>query len=141
MAKNLEIQIEEKKPKFPKNLLLFLPKLPFNRKRSVEVVIQNKHNEKQLSDDDNTISKTNKAADVVKFSEPRPAVPPPLTLQADDSGTTSNKIILWQVYAIGGIFLVKWIWARWKERKEMGSKKESPNEDEQPPAVDDSQYV
>ncbi|KAE8682029.1 putative Aspartate/glutamate/uridylate kinase family protein [Hibiscus syriacus] len=132
MAENLEIQIEDKNPKFPKNLLLWLPKLPFNRKRSVEVAIQKKPNEKQSGGDDEKISKNNKAADVVKFSEPWQAVPPPLTLEADVSGTTSNKIILWQVYAIGGIFLVKWIWARWKERKEMGSKKESPDEDDCP---------
>ncbi|KAK8552738.1 hypothetical protein V6N13_121122 [Hibiscus sabdariffa] len=93
MAKNLEIQIEEKKPKFPKNLLLFLSKLPFNTKRSVEVVIQKKPNEKHLGDGADQISKP---PDVVKFSEPRPAVPPPLTLEADDTGTTSNKLILWQ---------------------------------------------
>ncbi|KAK9024064.1 hypothetical protein V6N11_004245 [Hibiscus sabdariffa] len=96
MAKNLEIQIEEKKPKFPKNLLLFLPKLPFNRKRSVEVVIEKKPNEKHLGDGGDQISKINKPADVVKFSEPRPAVPPPLMLEVDDTGTTSNKLILWQ---------------------------------------------
>ncbi|KAK8299263.1 hypothetical protein V6Z12_D05G310700 [Gossypium hirsutum] len=83
----------------------------------------------------------NKPADEVKFSEPRPAVPPPLTLEADQTGRTSNRVILWQVYAIGGFFLLKWIWARWNERKEMGSKKEASDDDEQPPAVDDSQYV
>ncbi|XP_012447552.1 uncharacterized protein LOC105770761 isoform X1 [Gossypium raimondii] len=138
MARNLEIQIEDKNSKFPKNLWLLLPKLPFNRKRSVEVVIEKKPNGKQLSDEKKII---NKPADEVKFSEPRPAVPPPLTLEADQTGRTSNRVILWQVYAIGGFFLLKWIWARWNERKEMGSKKEASDDDEQPPAVDDSQYV
>ncbi|XVF23411.1 hypothetical protein REPUB_Repub13aG0035600 [Reevesia pubescens] len=137
MARNIEIEIKEENPKFPKNLFLFFPKLPFNRKRSAEVVIEKKSNEKQFADNEKKIS--NKP-DVVKFSEPRPAVPPPLKLEADESGMTSNRIILWQVYAIGGFFLLKWVWARWKERKEMGTKKES-SDDEQPPADDDSQYV
>ncbi|PPD71421.1 hypothetical protein GOBAR_DD31679 [Gossypium barbadense] len=93
MARNLEIQIEDKNSKFPKNLWLLLPKLPFNRKRSVEVVIEKKPNGKQLSDEKKMI---NKPADEVKFSEPRPAVPPPLTLEADQTGRTSNRVILWQ---------------------------------------------
>ncbi|XWS75259.1 hypothetical protein CRYUN_Cryun01aG0070700 [Craigia yunnanensis] len=71
----------------------------------------------------------------------RQKFPPPLEFEAEECvGRTSNPIVLWQVYAIGGFFLLKWIWARWKERKEMGSKKES-DDDEQPPADDDSQYV
>lgn len=97
MAQNLEIQIEDKNSKFPKNLWLLLPKLPFNRKRSVEVVIEKKPNGKQLSDEKKIISNHSKAADKVKFSEPRPAVPPPLTLEADQTGRTSNRVILWQV--------------------------------------------
>ncbi|XVE68661.1 hypothetical protein DITRI_Ditri09bG0086600 [Diplodiscus trichospermus] len=136
MARNLEIDNNEENPKFPKNLFILFSKLPFNRKRNVEVVIKKKANEKQIDDETKGSSK---AADVVKFSETRPAVPPPLKLEAEETGRTSNQIILWQVYAIGGFFLLKWIWARWKERKEMGSKKES-SDDEQPPA-DDSQYV
>ncbi|KAK8691734.1 hypothetical protein V6N13_075233 [Hibiscus sabdariffa] len=87
MAKNFEIQIQDKKPKFPNNLLLLLPKLHFNTRRGVEVVIEKKPSEKQLGDDDKKICK---AADVVKLSEP-------LTVEADDSGTTSNQIILWQL--------------------------------------------
>ncbi|KAK8677340.1 hypothetical protein V6N13_142885 [Hibiscus sabdariffa] len=86
--------MQEKKPNFPNNLLLLLPKLHFNTRRGVEVVIEKKPNEKQLGDDDKKICK---AADVVKLSEPRPVVPPLLTLEADDTGTTSNQIILWQV--------------------------------------------
>ncbi|KAK6233869.1 hypothetical protein QUC31_006275 [Theobroma cacao] len=71
----------------------------------------------------------------------RQKFPPPLEMEAEQCiGRTSNPIVLWQVYAIGGFFLLKWIWARWKERKEMGGKKES-SDDEQSPADDDSQYV
>ncbi|XP_022765537.1 uncharacterized protein LOC111310382 isoform X2 [Durio zibethinus] len=138
MARNIEIETKEEKPKFPKSLFLLFPKLPFNRKRSVEAVIEKKPNEKQLGDE----MKKSKKADVVKLSETRPAAPSPLKLEAQQSERNSNPTILWQVYAIGGFFLLKWIWARWKERKEMGAKMESSDDEgEQPPADDDSQYV
>ncbi|EOY18984.1 Uncharacterized protein TCM_043550 [Theobroma cacao] len=135
MARNVEIEIKEENPKFPGNLFLIFTKLPFNRKRKAEVVIEKKGNDKPSADE----KKSNKP-DVVKLSEPRPAVPPPVKLEAEEPGMTSSRIILWQVYAIGGFFLLKWIWARWKERKEMGGKKES-SDDEQSPADDDSRYV
>ena len=93
MARNLEIDIKEENPKFPKNLFLSFPKLPFNRKSNVEVVIVKKPNEKQFDDE----KKISNKPDMVKFSEPRPAIPPPLKLEAEEPGRISNRIILWQV--------------------------------------------
>ncbi|OMO59533.1 hypothetical protein COLO4_34173 [Corchorus olitorius] len=96
MARNVEIEIEKENPKFPKNLLLIFKKLPFSGKRQVEVVIEKKKPiENDVVDEKKSI---NKPADVVKFAEPRPAVPPPLKLEAEEpAGKTSSQIILWQL--------------------------------------------
>ncbi|KAL2554784.1 hypothetical protein Fot_08403 [Forsythia ovata] len=57
----------------------------------------------------------------------------PLKLEAEAEGgeQNTNPVILWQVYAIGGFFILRWAWKRWNERK--GDKKSS---DEHPPAQD-----
>lgn len=89
MSRNTEIEIKQENPKFPMNLFLLLPN-PFNRKRSVEVVI-----EKNLTDQQQ--QPPPQQPDVVRLSDPRPAVPPPLKLEAEEAGSTSNQIILWQV--------------------------------------------
>ncbi|CAI9766214.1 unnamed protein product [Fraxinus pennsylvanica] len=67
---------------------------------------------------------------VVKF--PRQTLAP-LKLEAEAEGgeQNTNPVILWQVYAIGGFFILQWAWKRWNERK--GDKKSS---DEPPPAHD-----
>ncbi|KAK6233870.1 hypothetical protein QUC31_006276 [Theobroma cacao] len=95
MARNVEIEIKEENPKFPGNLFLIFTKLPFSRKRKAEVLIEKKGNDKPSADE----KKSNKP-DVVKLSEPRPAVPPPVKLEAEEPGMTSSRIILWQVSSI-----------------------------------------
>ncbi|XP_027367405.1 uncharacterized protein LOC113873473 [Abrus precatorius] len=60
---------------------------------------------------------------VVRFPKTQVVVPPSLEAEpdADQSSTkTSNPIILWQVYVLGGIIISRWIWARWNERKGGG---------------------
>ncbi|KAL0921098.1 hypothetical protein M5K25_008134 [Dendrobium thyrsiflorum] len=42
---------------------------------------------------------------------------PPLKLEVEDSFEDMNPRNMWQVYALGGFMLAKWIWARWKERR------------------------
>ncbi|KAK8691735.1 hypothetical protein V6N13_075234 [Hibiscus sabdariffa] len=134
-ANNKEIQRKAENPLGPRNIFSMLPKLdlkfPFSNQQSEKPDVSVKK-EQEIE-----IPKPSSL-----FLGNRRKLPPPLEFEAEESlGRTSNPIVLWQVYAIGGIFLLKWIWARWKEKKEMGSKKESPGEDEQPPAIDDSQYV
>ncbi|XP_057789399.1 uncharacterized protein LOC131006242 [Salvia miltiorrhiza] len=48
--------------------------------------------------------------------------------EADIAGQTTNPLILWQVYALGGFLVVRWAWMRWNERK--GQKK--PDDDPAP---------
>ncbi|GLT88795.1 hypothetical protein SLE2022_068040 [Rubroshorea leprosula] len=59
--------------------------------------------------------------------------PPPLDMEAEESiGRTSNPVVLWQVYVISGFLILKWVWTRWKERKEGGDKKDSSDDDQSP---------
>ncbi|KAI4346430.1 hypothetical protein L6164_007326 [Bauhinia variegata] len=57
----------------------------------------------------------------VIFPEKGLIAPPPLETEAENqSNRTSNPIILWQVYALGGFIVLKWVWARWNERRAKG---------------------
>lgn len=72
--------------------------------------------------------------DVVKFTERRPVAPAPLVVEAEESSAkTSNPVILWQVYALGGFLVLRWIWARWQERTKKGS---SDNKNDEPSDVE-----
>ncbi|KAL8518140.1 hypothetical protein ACS0TY_009480 [Phlomoides rotata] len=57
--------------------------------------------------------------------------PVKLEAEADDGQKSTNPMLLWQVYAIGGFLVLRWGWTRWNERK--GKKK---SEDEPPPTQD-----
>ncbi|CAN1174352.1 hypothetical protein LINPERPRIM_LOCUS9847 [Linum perenne] len=60
---------------------------------------------------------------VVRFPNPPSVVPPPIEAEAEvTSGKTHNPVVIWQVYAIGGFMILKWVWARWNERKERAKK-------------------
>ncbi|MCD7468919.1 hypothetical protein HAX54_007473 [Datura stramonium] len=63
---------------------------------------------------------------VVKF--PRQDLPS-LKLESEGAEPNTNPVVLWQVYAIGGFFVLRWAWSRWKERR--GNKK--PSDEEPPP--------
>ncbi|CAH9113530.1 unnamed protein product [Cuscuta epithymum] len=67
---------------------------------------------------------------VVKFPK---AEFPSLKLESQESETDTNPVVLWQVYAIGGFFVLKWAWSRWNERK---LKKRPSNENTPPPSMD-----
>ncbi|KAK9024063.1 hypothetical protein V6N11_004244 [Hibiscus sabdariffa] len=137
-ANNKEIQSKAENPFGPRNIFSMFPKV------ELKLPLFNRQSEKP------DVSVKKEETEIPKplslFLGKSRKIPPPLEFESEEClGRTSNPIVLWQVYAVGGIFLLKWIWARWKERKEMGSKKESADEDEQeqeqPPAVDDSPYV
>ncbi|KAK4359699.1 hypothetical protein RND71_021928 [Anisodus tanguticus] len=66
--------------------------------------------------------------DVVKF--PKQELPS-LKLESDGiNEPNTNPVVLWQVYAIGGFFVLRWAWSRWNERR--GNKK--PSDEEAPPS-------
>nr|GEX24865.1 hypothetical protein CTI12_AA210430 [Tanacetum cinerariifolium] len=50
----------------------------------------------------------------------------PLKLESEDADRETNPLVLWQVYAVGGFFVLKWAWGRWNERRE---RKKPSNED------------
>ncbi|PWA93169.1 hypothetical protein CTI12_AA073830 [Artemisia annua] len=52
-----------------------------------------------------------------------------------DHVTTTNPALMWQVYAIGGFFLLKWAVARWKEQR---AKKKPSDEDSPPPPASEA---
>ncbi|XP_010278267.1 PREDICTED: uncharacterized protein LOC104612525 [Nelumbo nucifera] len=55
----------------------------------------------------------------------------PLKLEVDEAVQGSSSRVLWQVYALGGFMVLRWIWARWKERraKDDSSGEPSPGDD------------
>ncbi|KAI4384071.1 hypothetical protein MLD38_009839 [Melastoma candidum] len=57
-------------------------------------------------------------------------------VEEDQTGKTSNPLVLWQVYALGGFLILRWVWGRWQERKaRKGSDDQNP--DPQDPPADD----
>jgi hypothetical protein len=72
-----------------------------------------------------------KPLDVVRFSDTRPNIPP-LEFEAEEpAGRTSNPVVLWQVYAITGFMVLRWVVARWNERKERKAKEDLAEDDDQ----------
>ncbi|KAL3520818.1 hypothetical protein ACH5RR_018967 [Cinchona calisaya] len=70
---------------------------------------------------------------VVKFPRPTEENLPSIKLEADEvEEKSTNPVLLWQVYAIGGFLVLRWAWTRWNERR--GRKK--PSDGNPPPAVE-----
>ncbi|KAG2669353.1 hypothetical protein I3760_14G030700 [Carya illinoinensis] len=135
MAENTQIASSKEDPKAPKNLFSLFPKfkleLPFLKpgpKPEVRVVEEVKG--EIVTGGDEGAETTNQKPDVVRFSERRALVPAPLVTEAEESSAkTSNPVILWQVYALGGFLVLRWIWARWQERRGKKGSSESDNEE------------
>ncbi|KAJ8766040.1 hypothetical protein K2173_020556 [Erythroxylum novogranatense] len=70
----------------------------------------------------------------VRFAEPKPETPPPLKLEVEEPAKISHPLIVLPVYALGGFFILKWVWARWKERAKKASDddKQSPDAHQSP---------
>ncbi|KAI7730049.1 hypothetical protein M8C21_020000 [Ambrosia artemisiifolia] len=86
----------------------------------------------------NTVVRSGDAAEeskpvTVKFSDARPNTVAPLKVEAEEKDT--NPVFIWQVYAIGGFFILRWVLTRWNERKanKKSSKEDSPPQP--PPAA------
>ncbi|KAI5072257.1 hypothetical protein GOP47_0012363 [Adiantum capillus-veneris] len=50
----------------------------------------------------------------------------PISHTVDESADQGSKN-LWQVYALVGFMVVRWLWARWKERTDARSDAEDDN--------------
>ncbi|KAI5344291.1 hypothetical protein PRUPE_2G091100 [Prunus persica] len=131
MAENTEIVSKEEDPKGPKNLFSLFPKFklqfPFLKQEPKAGVAVEDEPMKAVAGDEGLESKTQKP-DTVRFPKAQLVVPPPVAVENEEPSTkTSNPIILWQVYAIGGFLVLRWIWARWNERRD---RKEGSSDDE-----------
>ncbi|CAN1318920.1 hypothetical protein LINPERPRIM_LOCUS31020 [Linum perenne] len=72
-----------------------------------------------VASDNRTVSSDDRP-DAVKFTERKPAQEPPLQLEVDQP---SQALVTYSVvYAMGGFLILKWVWARWNERKERAKK-------------------
>ncbi|KAI3734653.1 hypothetical protein L6452_14127 [Arctium lappa] len=68
----------------------------------------------------------------VRFPEARTTTVAPLKLEPEEVEQDTKPVVLWQVYAIGGFFILKWVLGRWNERR---ANKKSSDEDSPPPAA------
>ncbi|XP_031096255.1 uncharacterized protein LOC116000322 [Ipomoea triloba] len=87
--------------------------------------------EAQMLNPEPQVAKEEEKPSVVKF--PRQELPS-LKLEAQGPEADTNPVVLWQVYAIGGYFILRWAWTRWNERR---GKKAPSNEEEPPPPNDE----
>ncbi|CAN1318922.1 hypothetical protein LINPERPRIM_LOCUS31020 [Linum perenne] len=55
---------------------------------------------------------------VVRFPNARSVVPLPMEVEIEESSHKTHN----PVYAMGGFLILKWVWARWNERKERAKK-------------------
>ncbi|XP_057815820.1 uncharacterized protein LOC131029375 [Cryptomeria japonica] len=83
---------------------------------------------KALADDDNKEDEENENDEeemeipaTVSFprSSQRQPPLPPLKVEVEDKGGSGSQH-MWQVYALGGFLIVRWLWARWQERRARG---------------------
>ncbi|KAK0592131.1 hypothetical protein LWI29_013792 [Acer saccharum] len=134
-TKNTKIVNTNEEPKEPKNLLTLLTTtlgLNQNQESKTEVA--------GISEEENEIAGSKKQGDVVKFSDPKPITPPPLKLEVEEYDNPAARLL---VYALGGFLVLRWVWARWNERKERDAKNNSSddnNEPPPPPTADDDDY-
>ncbi|KAF3434134.1 hypothetical protein FNV43_RR25237 [Rhamnella rubrinervis] len=134
MAENTGIVSKEEDPKAPSNGFSLFPKfnlqLPFFKQqpKKAGVSVEDEPTKAVLGDDENQ-TKSQKP-EMVSFPKAQPVFPPPLAVENEEHGKTSNPVILWQVYALGGFLVLRWIWARWNERK--AGKKDSSDDDQSP---------
>ncbi|XP_031278575.1 uncharacterized protein LOC116137031 [Pistacia vera] len=123
-----------------KNILSLFPKfelkLPFLNKQPKQVEsVGVKEGQKTSVESENVSVKPS----LVRFPDSaRQIIPARLEFEAEEpAGRTSNPVVLWQVYALGGFLVLRWVWARWKERKEQAAKKDSSDDNDDTPADDD----
>ncbi|XP_071734620.1 uncharacterized protein [Rutidosis leptorrhynchoides] len=97
-----------------------LPQLPSAKKDVVKV-----ETEKKAVVRGGEVVEVSKT-ETVTYPNDRTKTVSPLKLESEDAEKKTNPVILWQVYAIGGFFILKWAWGRWNECRE---RKKPSNED------------
>ncbi|CAK7325330.1 unnamed protein product [Dovyalis caffra] len=127
----------------PKNLFSIIPKFElkfpfFNKsvplaKEETKIAVVSEGGENESG---------NQKPNIVSFPNARPLITSSIEVEAEESsGRTHNPVIIWQVYALGGFIVVKWLWARWQERNERAKKASSDdnqsNDEYQSPAEED----
>ncbi|GAB4855151.1 hypothetical protein Ancab_023782 [Ancistrocladus abbreviatus] len=117
---------QKKAPSNNMPFLSLLPKLQFNlpfgkpqQKAEMNAVAA----EEQVSERAYEDSGTSKP-DIVRFPVHQPELPP-LNLENEEAENSSNPLVLWQVYALGGFMIARWLWAKWQERKAKTNRKPS----------------
>ncbi|KAK1409663.1 hypothetical protein QVD17_36192 [Tagetes erecta] len=103
------------------NLPLPLPFLPQAKKDVVKV-----ETEKKAVVRGGEVVEVSKSA-TVTFPDGRKQTVAPLKVESEVAEHETNPVVLWQVYVIGGFFVLKWAWGRWNEHKE---RKKSSNDDQ-----------
>nr|XP_043632903.1 uncharacterized protein LOC122604068 [Erigeron canadensis] len=97
-----------------------LPQFPPAKKDSVTVETQ-----KKAVVRDGEVVAVSKSA-TVTYPDGRSKTVGSLKLESEDMEKDTNPAVLWQVYAIGGILILKWAWGQWNERRD---RKKPSNED------------
>lgn len=149
MAENTEIASSPRKqenksilsllPKFQLNLPFFFNQQP---KKAEETVVSKGTAKTSTVSEAHDGNASSVKPSLARFPDAtRPILPPPIELEAEEpAGRTSNPVVLWQVYALGGFLVMRWIWARWQERKERSGKKDSDDKNESSPADEDDSF-
>ncbi|KAJ8759139.1 hypothetical protein K2173_004146 [Erythroxylum novogranatense] len=120
-------------PNKPRNPFPLFPRFHitfpfFNPPREAESVVKQESKPEAVLEKEDEYRKPN----TVSFPNPRPILPLPLDVESEESsGRTHNPVVIWQVYALGGFFILKWAWARWQERKDR-ARKESDDGNKSP---------
>ncbi|XP_030439907.1 uncharacterized protein LOC115661849 [Syzygium oleosum] len=139
MAEKNGILVSSEAPKDQKNAFPFFPdfgfKFPFQFRKKEPIPAK----KPEPAGGESEGGSTSEKPDVVRFPHKSLEPPPPLKLEVEEeSGKTSNPVILWQVYALGGFLILKWVWGRWQERKARKGSDDQATEDAQDAAPDDS---
>ncbi|KAL9419207.1 hypothetical protein AB3S75_037042 [Citrus x aurantiifolia] len=132
-AQDTQIESENKDSKEPKNLFAHFTNLLFSAP-----IFNNKQERNKSEGEEREAAEASKKREVVKFSDPKPIDPPPMKLEVEDS--EQNPAARYLVYALGGFLVMRWLWARWQERKERSGKKDSDDKNESSPADEDDSF-
>ncbi|XP_050385581.1 uncharacterized protein LOC126802083 [Argentina anserina] len=127
MADNTEIVTRQEAPQNPINLFAlfsnFKPQFPFWKKQ------QPKQQPNPVQDEPS--SSVSQKLVTVRFPKAQPVVPTVASEVEEPMSKTSNPILVWQVYALGGFLVLKWIWGKYQERKGQKDDGKESSDDEQ----------
>ncbi|KAJ9540217.1 hypothetical protein OSB04_026723 [Centaurea solstitialis] len=112
--------------KFTQLLDFRFPPLPPAKKDPAKVVTESK-----ATVHGDEVVEVKKSVTVTYPDAARNKAVAPLKLESEEAEQETNPVVLWQVYAIGGFFILKWAWGRWNERR---ARKKPSDEDTPAPS-------